>query len=58
MSKVIKFAALQLTKTWDLEANLEKIKGAIREAASNGANVIVPQELMAAPYFCKKQESK
>ncbi|MGR5285188.1 N-carbamoylputrescine amidase [Vibrio maritimus] len=58
MSKVVKFAALQLTKTWDLDANLEKIKGAIREAAANGANVIVPQELMAAPYFCKKQEAK
>lgn len=49
MSKVVKFAALQLTKTWDLDANLEKIKGAIREAAGNGANVVVPQELMAAP---------
>jgi N-carbamoylputrescine amidase len=47
-----------LTKTWDLDANLEKIKSAIREAAANGANVIVPQELMAAPYFCKKQEAK
>ncbi|MGF1773279.1 N-carbamoylputrescine amidase [Vibrio wakamikoensis] len=58
MSKVVKFAALQLTKTWDLDANLEKIKNAIREASANGANVIVPQELMAAPYFCKKQESK
>lgn len=58
MSKVVKFAALQLTKTWDLDANLEKIKGAIREAAANGANVVVPQELMAAPYFCKKQEAK
>ena len=34
MSRVVKFAAMQLTKTWDLEANLEKIKGAIREAAA------------------------
>ncbi|MFC5080678.1 N-carbamoyl-D-amino acid hydrolase [Vibrio thalassae] len=58
MSRVVKFAAMQLTKTWDLDANLEKIKGAIREAAANGANVILPQELMAAPYFCKKQEAK
>ncbi|EDL54683.1 putative carbon-nitrogen hydrolase [Vibrio mediterranei AK1] len=58
MSRVVKFAAMQLTKTWDLEANLEKIKGAIREAAANGANVVLPQELMAAPYFCKKQEAK
>ncbi|HHF2908054.1 N-carbamoylputrescine amidase [Vibrio alginolyticus] len=58
MSKVVKFAALQLTKSWDLEDNLAKAKKAIREAAQNGANVILPQELFAAPYFCKKQEAK
>ncbi|EQM46782.1 N-carbamoylputrescine amidase [Vibrio parahaemolyticus VPCR-2010] len=54
----MKFAALQLTKSWDLEENLAKAKKAIREAAQNGANVILPQELFAAPYFCKKQEAK
>ncbi|EPQ8264624.1 TPA: N-carbamoylputrescine amidase [Vibrio alginolyticus] len=58
MSKVVKFAALQLTKSWDLEDNLAKAKKVIREAAQNGANVILPQELFAAPYFCKKQEAK
>lgn len=58
MSKVVKFAALQLTKSWDLEENLAKAKKAIRESAQNGANVILPQELFAAPYFCKKQEAK
>ncbi|MBM5062997.1 N-carbamoylputrescine amidase [Vibrio parahaemolyticus] len=58
MSKVVKFAALQLTKSWELEENLAKSKKAIREAAQNGANVILPQELFAAPYFCKKQEAK
>ncbi|NVJ56734.1 MAG: N-carbamoylputrescine amidase, partial [Vibrionaceae bacterium] len=58
MSKVVKFAALQLKKNWDLEENLAKAKKAIREAAQNGANVILPQELFAAPYFCKKQEAK
>ncbi len=58
MSKVVKFAALQLTKSWDLEENLAKAKNAIHEAAQNGANVILPQELFAAPYFCKKQEAK
>ncbi|HCG6647171.1 TPA: N-carbamoylputrescine amidase [Vibrio parahaemolyticus] len=58
MSKVVKFAALQLMKSWDLEENLAKAKKAIRAAAQNGANVILPQELFAAPYFCKKQEAK
>lgn len=56
MSRVVKFAALQLTKSWDLEDNLNKAKQAIREAASNGANVILPQELFAAPYFCKSRK--
>ena len=32
MSRVVKFAALQLTKSWDLEDNLNKAKQAIREA--------------------------
>lgn len=58
MSRVVKFAALQLTKSWDLEDNLNKAKQSIREAVSNGANVVLPQELFAAPYFCKKQEAK
>ncbi|MEX3073084.1 N-carbamoylputrescine amidase [Vibrio alginolyticus] len=58
MSKVVKFAALQQAISWDLEDNLEKVKKAIREAAQSGANVILPQELFAAPYFCKKQEAK
>ncbi|CAM3008108.1 N-carbamoylputrescine amidase [Vibrio diazotrophicus] len=58
MSRVVKFAAIQLSKSWDLEDNLNKEKKAIREAAQNGANVILPQELFAAPYFCKKQEAK
>lgn len=58
MSRVVKFAAIQLSKSWDLEDNLNKAKKAIREAAQNGANVILPQELFAAPYFCKKQEAK
>ncbi len=58
MSRVVKFAAVQLAISWDLADNLAKVKAAIREAAANGANVILPQELFAAPYFCKKQEAK
>ena len=58
MSKVVTFAVLQFSVTWDLEANLKKVSDAIRTAAKNGANVVIPQELFAAPYFCKKQEAK
>ncbi|QUJ70336.1 N-carbamoylputrescine amidase (plasmid) [Photobacterium sp. GJ3] len=55
MSKTVTFASVQLAMSWDIENNLKKIGDAVKEAASNGANVVVLQELFAAPYFCKKQ---
>lgn len=58
MSKLVTFAAVQLAVDWDLENNRQKMTDAIREAAANGAHVVVLQELFAAPYFCKKQVAK
>jgi N-carbamoylputrescine amidase len=58
VNKLVKFAAIQQSTTWDLEANRTKLVKAIREAAANGANVIVPQELFSTPYFCKTQQAK
>ncbi|GIU18319.1 N-carbamoylputrescine amidase [Shewanella sp. MBTL60-007] len=58
MSKLVKFAAIQLTINWDLEHNLSKATEKIKEAAANGAQVILLQELFAAPYFCKQQNAK
>lgn len=58
MSRIVKFAAVQLAISWDLNNNLEKISNAVREAANNGAQVVVLQELFAAPYFCKEQVAR
>ncbi|MBY5991187.1 N-carbamoylputrescine amidase [Ferrimonas balearica] len=58
MSRNVTFASVQLAIGWDLDANLEKIAQSVAKAASNGAQVVVLQELFAAPYFCKKQEAK
>lgn len=58
MSNNVKFAVVQLAISWDLEANLNKIKENVRTAAANGANVVVLQELFAAPYFCKEQQAR
>lgn len=55
MTRKVKFAAIQLAISWDEEQTIEKVKGAIVSAAENGAQVVVLQELIAAPYFCKKQ---
>lgn len=55
MSRIVKFASVQLAVSWDLQNNLEKISAAVAEAADNDAQVVVLQELFSAPYFCKKQ---
>ncbi|PKH01394.1 N-carbamoylputrescine amidase [Psychromonas sp. MB-3u-54] len=51
----VTFASVQLSMNWQLENNINKITDCVREAAKNGANVVILQELFATPYFCKKQ---
>jgi N-carbamoylputrescine amidase len=53
--RTVTFAATQFACTWDLPANLERAEAVIREAAGNGAQVILVQELFATPYFCITQ---
>ena len=49
---------IQMTCSADPQANLEKVVARIREAAKQGANVILIQELFEAPYFCKDHLAK
>ena len=51
-------AATQMSCSWDLPANLDQAERLIREAASQGARVILIQELFETPYFCIEQNSK
>ncbi|MEM7168598.1 MAG: N-carbamoylputrescine amidase [Pseudomonadota bacterium] len=48
-------AATQMACSWDLEKNLESAVSLIREAAGQGAQVILIQELFETPYFCIEQ---
>lgn len=48
-------AALQMACTWDIEGNVDRAERLIREAAGHGAQLILPQEFLAMPYFCKDQ---
>lgn len=52
----VKVAATQMACTWNLEENLQKAEKMVREAAQDGANVILLQELFETPYFCQKQD--
>lgn len=53
--KVVKVAATQMACEWDFEANFARADSLVRKAASEGANIILIQELFASPYFCKDQ---
>ena len=51
-------AATQMTCGWDREANIANAERLIREAAKQGANIVLIQELFEAPYFCKDHLAK
>lgn len=52
----VKFAATQMSISWDIEANVNKACEMIRKCAKEGANVILLQELFQTPYFCQKEK--
>ncbi len=50
--------AVQISCSDDLDANLNKIDGHVREAARRGAKLVVLQELIDGCYFCKDIDLK
>ncbi len=54
--RTLTLAATQMTCGWDWEANLSKAESLVRNAAQQGAQVILIQELFEGPYFCKDQK--
>ena len=51
----VTLAATQMACSWDLEANADRAEALVREAAAQGAQVILIQELFQTPYFCIDQ---
>ena len=49
-------AAIQLAFGEDIDANIAKVSARVREAASRGAQVILPPELFEGPYFCRVED--
>ncbi len=54
----VTFAATQMACDWNTEGNLDRGEAMIREAAEQGAQVILLQELFETPYFCKDEDPK
>ena len=54
MSKV-KVAAVQMRCAPTVEENLQHAEALVREAAANGAQIILLPELWERPYFCQQR---
>lgn len=50
-------AATQFACSWDLAQNADLAEAMVRQAANKGAQVVLIQELFAAPYFCIEQHA-
>ncbi|MFN3938038.1 MAG: N-carbamoylputrescine amidase [Gemmobacter sp.] len=56
--RTVTLAATQFACSWDLPANADRAETLVRQAARQGADLVLIQELFAAPYFCITQEPR
>lgn len=55
---MLKVGALQFSMSEDREKNIQKAKSFVKEAAKNGAKIILLPELFESLYFCKDMDEK
>jgi N-carbamoylputrescine amidase len=55
---MVKVAALQMQMSEEKASNVAKAEAMVREAAANGANIILIPELFEGYYFCKDMDKK
>lgn len=53
---LVRVAATQFACSWDIPANLDRAESFVRQAAQQGAQIILLQELFETPYFCTDQK--
>ncbi|WP_238650700.1 N-carbamoylputrescine amidase [Paenibacillus piscarius] len=53
----VKVAATQMSCSGNIDENIRKAETLVREAAAQGAQIILLQELFETPYFCQKEKS-
>ncbi|GAB4071290.1 N-carbamoylputrescine amidase [Ancylobacter sonchi] len=53
--RLLTLAATQMRCDWDVPGNIARAERLVREAASQGAKLILLQELFETPYFCQDQ---
>jgi N-carbamoylputrescine amidase len=53
----VKVAATQMSCSWNIDDNIRKADALVRQAAEQGAQIILLQELFETPYFCQKEKA-
>lgn len=57
-AQLLKLAVIQECFDKEMEPNLQRIQERVREAAGQGAQVILPPELFQGYYFCQKESAE
>jgi N-carbamoylputrescine amidase len=57
-NRSVTVGAIQTSYGHDLKANIAKTEALVREAAKNGAQIVLPSELFQSIYFCTRQDPK
>jgi N-carbamoylputrescine amidase len=52
-NRIVRVAATQINCVLDRKQNVENAVAIVREAAAQGANIILLQELFESVYFCQ-----
>ncbi|MEM6482298.1 MAG: nitrilase-related carbon-nitrogen hydrolase, partial [Pseudomonadota bacterium] len=53
----VTLCATQMACTWEIDDNIARAEKLVREAADQGAQIILLQELFETPYFCIEQNA-
>jgi len=51
-------ACTQMHCSWDIEANVARAEALVHQAADQGAQIVLLQELFETPYFCKDHDGE
>jgi N-carbamoylputrescine amidase len=57
-ARMVTVAATQFACSWDIDANIASAERLVRQAAAQGAQIILLQELFETPYFCIEQDTR
>ncbi|MEL6766011.1 MAG: nitrilase-related carbon-nitrogen hydrolase [Pseudomonadota bacterium] len=58
MARTLQVAAVQTWHDWDETATVDRVFALTAEAAHAGAQLVLPSELFATPYFCKARNPR